>query len=295
MTPLLTFTWPETAISITTVVVLALVVRFVVARMIAAGVKASLRTSEDRRRWLPDRADRLLREIGGVNDSRHAARVRTMGSVLRSALDVVVFVVTVLTVMSILGIPLEPLLASAGIGGIAIAFGAQSLVKDYLSGILMIFEDQFGVGDLIDTGDVTGTVEEVGLRVTRLRDAGGQVWYVRNGEILRIGNQSQGWSTGSVAIPIAYDADAAAAIAVLEKVAEEFDADPQWDGVLLEKPSVAGVDSVTATAATIKVFLKCAPNQQWGAQREFLEQATAALRDAGVKGPAVGPFGTASF
>lgn len=118
--------------------------------------------------------------------------MRTVGSVLLNAIDVILVVLMTLTVLMVLGIPLEPVLAASGIGGIALAFGAQSLVKDYISGILMILEDQFGVGDLIDTGEVVGTVEEVGLRVTKLRDAGGQAWYVRNGEIQRVGNQSQG-------------------------------------------------------------------------------------------------------
>ena len=99
-------------------------------------------------------------------------------------------------ILDVVGLPIGPLLASAGIVGVAVGFGAQSLVKDFLSGIFLILEDQYGVGDLVDTGMGTvGTIEAVGLRVTRLRDGSGVVWYVRNGEILRVGNHSQGWST----------------------------------------------------------------------------------------------------
>ncbi|WP_232547091.1 mechanosensitive ion channel family protein [Propioniciclava soli] len=289
MTPLITFTWPETALEILTVLVVAGIGRLVVARAIKLGVAASLHTADRRREGVTGRAEQILREVSGANDARHVARVKTIGSVLRNALDVVVFVLIVLTILSILGIPLGPLLASAGIGGVAIAFGAQSLVKDYITGILMILEDQFGVGDLIDTGEVTGTVEEVGLRVTRLRDSTGQVWYVRNGEIVRIGNQSQGWSTGSVGVPIAWDEDAARAIDVLQEVVDAVYADPRWQGVLLEKPTVAGVDAVADGAATLRIFAKTAPNQQWGVQRDLLERSTEALRRAGVRAPALRP------
>lgn len=120
-----------------------------------------------------------------------------MGSLLRSVTNVTIAVLTVLTVMAILNIPLTPIpAASAGVGGVALGFGAQSLVKDYLSGIFMIVEDQYGVGDLVDLGEASGTIEDVGLRVTRLRDSSGQVWYIRNGEIVRVGNQSQGLVDG---------------------------------------------------------------------------------------------------
>ena len=157
-----------------------------------------------------------------MSDARHAARMRTLGSVLRSITSVVILSVVVMMVMNVLGLPLAPILTTAGVGGVALGFGAQSLVKDYLSGIFLIIEDQFGVGDLVDTGDVKGTVEDVGLRVTRLRDMTGQIWYVRNGEILRIGNQSQGWSTGTVDVPIASTEDPARAIEVLRAMVKDM-------------------------------------------------------------------------
>ena len=147
----------------------------------------------------------MLAQATGLAHERHRQRTLTMGSLLRSIVTfVVVTLITVLTVMAIVGIPLGPLLASAGVGGVALGFGAQSLVKDFLSGIFMILEDQYGVGDVIDTGEAIGTVEEVTLRVTRLRDASGVIWYVRNGEIIRVGNKSQGWSTAIVDMPVSY-------------------------------------------------------------------------------------------
>lgn len=282
-----TWNWPETPIVIAVTIVLGMVLQWVIVRAIRAGVESSVKRANDRTSTWGSRAERVLGQVAGISTARHAARTRTLGSVLRSLVSVVVTVVVILTIMRILNIPTEPILTTAGIGGVALGFGAQALVKDYLSGIFMILEDQYGVGDLINTGEVTGTVEDVGLRVTRLRDGGGQVWYVRNGEILRVGNQSQGWSTATIDIPIAYDEDAARAIGVLDTVMDEVFADSRWDDVLLEKPSVAGVNEVTGGTMTIRVFAKCAPNQQWGVQRDILERSQYALKQAGVRGPIV--------
>lgn len=287
--PMITFVWPETALTIGVIALVALLTRFGLRRAIRSGVKASVNAA-NRHRTAERRTDRIIGRLAGAADTRHQARVRTMGSVMSNAVDVVVVLVTVLTILRVLGIPLEPLLAASGIGGVALAFGAQSLVKDYISGVLMIFEDQFGVGDLIDTGEVVGTVEEVGLRVTRLRDASGQVWYVRNGEILRIGNQSQGWSLGTIDVPIASTENPAEAIAVLEQVVAEVAADARYADVLLEKPTVAGVHAVQAGVTTLRIFAKTAPNQHWALQRDVLQRAMAALQGAGIKGPAPAPM-----
>ena len=138
---------------------------------------------------------------------RRVQRAETMGSLLKSIASIVIFTVFGITAIAELGYPVGPLIASAGVVGVAVGFGAQSLVKDFLSGIFMIFEDQYGVGDSVDLGEAGGTVEAVGLRVTRLRDVEGTVWYVRNGEILRVGNQSQNWARTVLDIPVALDQD----------------------------------------------------------------------------------------
>jgi small conductance mechanosensitive channel len=234
----------------------------------------------------PDsRAARIMAMATGADNERYEQRISTVSSLLRNLTSIILGAVVVLTIMAVFDIPLAPLLASAGVGGIALAFGAQSLVKDFLSGIFMIMEDQYGVGDLIDTGEVRGTVEEVGLRVTRVRDATGTVWYVRNGEILKLGNQSQGWSTAIIDVPVAYDEDAGKVMGILEQVATEIDADPAFEDVLLEKPTVAGVNSVTATTMSIRMMAKTAPNQHWGLQRTLLERSLTALGKAGVRSP----------
>lgn len=280
--------WPDTLIAIAIIMLVALVAQWLIVRAINLATRTALRRAEDQRREPGTRAQRILAMATGADHERYTQRITTLGSLLRNLTSVVIGVIVILTILSAVNIPLAPLLASAGVGGIAIAFGAQSLVKDFLSGIFMIMEDQYGVGDLVNTGEVTGTVEDVGLRVTRLRDGTGTVWYVRNGEILRIGNQSQGWSTAIVDVPIAYDENAGRAIGILEEVAVQMEGDQEWSDVLLEKPVVAGVNAVTANAMTIRVTAKTAPNQHWGLQRALLERSLTALGRAGVRSPAPG-------
>jgi moderate conductance mechanosensitive channel len=230
----------------------------------------------------------------GLLSERRKQRAETMASVLRSIITGVVLGVALLMILDVVGLPIAPLLASAGIVGVALGFGAQTLVKDFLSGIFLILEDQYGVGDLVDTGlGTTGTVEAVGLRVTRLRDSSGIVWYVRNGEILQVGNHSQGWSTGIVDVSVAYSEDIARVQQIIGAVAQEMAADEEWAAKLLEPPTVAGVESVTGTAVTIRVFAKCAPNEHWSVQRELRERIKRAFDREGVAAPPpVFPTGT---
>ena len=289
MLSLLTWAWPETPLTLVAIVALAILARWLIVRTIRASVDTSLKRARDRNAGQGPRAEQLLAAATGVPSARHEARTRTIGAILRSVTSVVIGVVAALTILETLGAPLGAVIASAGIGGVAIGFGAQSLVKDFLSGIFMIMEDQFGVGDLIDTGEVVGTVEDVGLRVTRIRDASGQVWYVRNGEIIRIGNQSQGWSTGIVDVPVAADEDVARVLSILKAAMDEVYADPKWDAVLLERPDVAGVERMVGNTMSMRIFAKCAPNQHWGVQRDILERSQQALQAAGVRGPVVLP------
>ncbi len=288
-TLVLTWVWPDTAIAIFVVLAGALLGRWLILRGIAMVTQHTLARAQARRAGQTSRADRILAMATGAASERHEQRTATIASLLKNLTSLAMGTLIILTVLAILDVPLAPLLASAGVGGIAIAFGAQSLVKDFLSGIFMILEDQYGVGDVVNTGEVTGTVQEVGLRVTRLRDSTGQIWYVRNGEILRVGNQSQGWSTAIIDVPVAYDEDAAKVISILDEVATEIDADPALADVLLERPTVAGVNAVTGGTMTVRVTAKTAPNQHWGVQRTVLERSVTALTRAGVRGPAILP------
>jgi small conductance mechanosensitive channel len=275
----------DTLISIALVLLITIVGRFLLVRLVRGVTAKALERARTRRAGGGSRADHIIESLTMANHERYTQRAATIGSLVSSLITVLLWVIAVLTIMAIVGIPLGPLLASAGVGGVALAFGAQSLVKDFLSGIFMIMEDQYGVGDLVDTGDIRGTVEDVGLRVTRIRDPSGTIWYVRNGEILRLGNQSQGWSTAIVDVPVAVDENPAKVIAILEEVAEAAEAADELSGELLERPNVVGVNSVTATTMTIRMIAKTLPNQHWGIQRWLLEHSVSALAKAGVRSP----------
>ena len=181
-----------TPLSIVITLVLAVVARWVSHRFIDRVVRNAHDRHEARLKAVRTVGGRTFAEATGYASTRHQQRMATTASVLKSTLTGIIGGSALLMILDLLGLPLAPLLASAGVGGLAIGFGAQSLVKDFFSGVFMIAEDQYGVGDVIDTGTVSGTVEEVTLRITRLRDADGVVWYLRNGEILRVGNRSPG-------------------------------------------------------------------------------------------------------
>jgi len=235
------------------------------------------------------RAARVLSRSGLVDTERQQQRVRTLGSVLRSIASVVVWSIAALMIGQEIGLDMRPVLASAGVGGVALGIGAQSLVKDFLSGMFMMLEDQYGVGDIIDTGEVVGTVEEVTLRVTRLRDMSGVVWYVRNGEIVRVANKTQGWQMGSVDIPVAIDEVPERVIGILDQVVRDVFVDPELAPSMLEQPTVAGVESMQGGTMTIRIFAKCHANEHWRVQREIRERAQVALRHAGIRGPILAP------
>ena len=280
-----------TPLLIITVVAVGLLARFLLHRLINRVVTTATSRRAERIASLPG-AGRALQAVGVAN-VRHVQRTQTMGALLKSITTFVVGGITALTVLSLVGIPLGPMLASASVGGVALAFGAQSLVKDFLSGVFMIVEDQYGVGDVIDTGEVVGTVENVSLRVTQLRDADGMTWYVRNGEIIRIGNKTQGWSTAIVDIAIAYDQDVEKAISVIRDVVSVMDDDGAYKDVLLDEPNVVGVESIANGAITIRIIAKTIANEQFGVQREMRERIKVALDREGVRSPMpmLPPFG----
>lgn len=218
---------------------------------------------------------------------RTEQRAAAIGTLLRSIVAITVWSIALLTILPLLGIDIGPLLASAGVIGVALGFGAQTLVKDYLSGIFMIVEDQYGVGDMVDVGPVIGTVEEVALRFTRLRDPSGVVWYVRNGEILRVANRSQGWTMAIVDIPIAYNEDLDRVRQIVESVAVDMDEDPNYDDLLLGRPMFAGVESVSGEAVIIRITAKAAPEQQVSVARTIRERMKMAFDRAGIVVPVV--------
>ena len=216
---------------------------------------------------------------------RSEQRVVTVAKVLSGMVRAVVWIVVVLIVLGEVGVDLAPLLAGAGIAGIAIGFGAQSLVKDFLSGFFILLEDQYGVGDVINLGDATGAVEGISLRTTRVRSTDGTVWFVPNGEIKRVGNTSMEWSRALIDVQVAYDSDLAEVTRGIGEVAQQFAGDPAWHEAVLEPPEVWGVQAMGPEGLTIRLVVKTAPRQQYAVARELRGRITDRLRRDGVKGP----------
>jgi len=210
-----------------------------------------------------------LQPSTAVAPLRAAARAQTIGLVLRSSASIVIYVLAIMTALSEVGIDLAPLIAGAGIAGVALGFGAQSLVKDFLSGIFMLIEDQYGVGDVIDVGEATGTVEVVNLRTTKLRAVDGTVWHVPNGEIRRVGNMSQQWARALLDVQVAYSTDLDRAQQVVKEVADELWHEDVWRTDILEEPEIWGVESLGASGISIRLVVKTQPGRQWAVSREL--------------------------
>ena len=215
--------------------------------------------------------------------TRRVQRAQTMGSLLKSIVTGVVAAVVGTMMLSEVGVDIAPIVASAGIIGVALGFGSQTLVKDVLSGIFMIFEDQYGVGDVVDLGEASGTVEAVSLRVTRLRDVDGTVWYVRNGEILRVGNMSQNWARTVLDVNVNYDEDLVKVRRVLREIAHDVWDDEDFRNQIIEEPEVWGVQNIGVDGVTMRVTLKTAPMEQWSVAREMRERVLARFAYEGIQ------------
>jgi small conductance mechanosensitive channel len=274
-------------------VILGIVVRFILHRMIDRVVrKAEVGV-------LPDRVGRISRGQGKskgkpmpseatdhrdvVVATRRVQRAKAMGSLLKSVVTGVVVAVFTTMILSELSVDVAPIVASAGILGLAHGFGAQSLVGDFLAGTFMIFEDQYGVGDEIDLGEAVGTVEAVSLRVTRVRDVNGTVWYVRNGEISRVGNMSQNWARTVLDISVSYHEDLVKVRRVLQEVAHDLWEDEDFKGRVIEEPTVWGVEDLGIDGVVVRVALKTAPLEQWSVARTLRERIKSRFDFEGIE------------
>jgi small conductance mechanosensitive channel len=231
------------------------------------------------------KAGEFLADLRPGSNERRKQRAETMGSLLKSITTGVILAIVTVMVLAQLGVNIAPIIASAGIVGIALGFGAQNLVKDLLSGIFMILEDQYGVGDAVDLGEASGTVEAVGLRVTRLRDVNGTVWYVRNGEIIRVGNQSQNWARTVLDITVDYEADLDRVQVILQEEATAMYQDERFHDVIIEQPEVWGVERFDKDGAVVRVVLKTAPMQQWLVARAMRQRVKARFDTEGIRIP----------
>ncbi|KUJ69290.1 mechanosensitive ion channel protein MscS [Streptomyces albus subsp. albus] len=268
-------TWLSIGLRMLLILVIAFVLRTVVRRALTK---------------LIERMNRTAQVVDGtalagllVNAERRRQRSEAIGSVLRSVASFLIMGTAALMLLSTLEINLAPLLASAGVAGVAIGFGARNLVTDFLSGVFMILEDQYGVGDSIDAGVASGEVIEVGLRVTKLRGADGEIWYVRNGEVKRIGNLSQGWATATVDVQVRSDENLDQVRALIGEVGESMAKEEPWNERLWEPVEVLGLDAVYLDSMIIKVSAKTMPGKALGIQRELRWRIKRALDAAGVR------------
>ncbi|HEY7106581.1 MAG TPA: mechanosensitive ion channel family protein, partial [Acidimicrobiia bacterium] len=212
---------------------------------------------------------------------------QTIGAVLRSVAALLIWSIAVLTILDEFDVNLAPLLAGAGIAGIALGFGAQSLVRDFISGLFMLIEDQYGVGDVIDAGLATGTVEALSLRTTRLRDVDGVVWHIPNGAIARVGNESKQWARALLDVGVGYDTDLDRATEVIREAADELRHDPAYADAVLDEPQVLGIESMSTDRILIRVVLRTRPQQQHRVARALRLRVKAALDAAGITVPSV--------
>ena len=210
-----------------------------------------------------------LLERAGLRSDRRRQRAETIGSILRSIGSVIIALLAVMLILEEYRYQLGPIIAGAGIVGVAIGFGSQNIVKDFLSGIFMILEDQYGVGDVVDLGEASGVVEGVGLRTTRLRDVTGTVWYVRNGEIMRVGNRSQGYAQIVLDMPFPYECDVDQASETIKAVADQLVNDDDWMDAVLEEAEVLGIERIGDDGVVLRLTMKTRPPDQWRVAREL--------------------------
>lgn len=241
-------------------------------------------------------AGRSIRSLGSrsplrVASPRSEQRAETLAGVAISMVRIVVWSVAVLLILEEIGLNLGPLIAGASIVGVAVGFGAQSLVKDFFSGFFILVEDQYAVGDVITIAEVTGTVEEIDLRVTRIRAQDGTVWFVPNGEIRKVGNSAKEWARSIVDVIIPNKSDLAAAMAAIAEEAAALAADPAWSEAILEAPEVLGVESLGADNVTVRVSTKTTPAHRAPLARAMRSRISGRLqRDGVVAEPAKRPI-----
>ena len=261
-------------------------VKRVADRNIASGGKKRRLPIPGRGTRQSEEVSRQVEMMNQTQEKRRKSRIKTIAGVFNSAIAIVVWAWAVLAILSAVDVNVGPLIASAGVVGVALGFGAQSLVKDFLSGIFMLLEDQYGVGDTIDVGDgIIGDVEEISLRVTTLRDIDGGLWYVRNGEILRIGNLSDGYAIARLQIPVGLNNDTDEILKIIEEAALEAVHDPKIADLVIEGPTVNGITDIQPDHISYRVSVKTLPGDQWAVQRFSQARVVNALRARGVTMP----------
>ncbi len=236
-------------------------------------------------RRLVRRALLRISDLKPVVDERVEQRTKALTALSSSVISVVVWTIAVLTSLGTLGINLAPLVAGAGIAGVALGFGAQSLVRDFLSGVLMLIEDQYGVGDVIDVAGTIGEVESVSLRTTRLRGVDGTVWHIPNGEITKVGNLSQDWSRIILDVAVAYKSDLNFTQKELAKILKSYSKLPGIKENILEEPEIWGVQNLGDNSIDIRISIKVKAGTQWALTRRLREEVKNHFDEANIEIP----------
>ena len=263
--------WPEfwqqwqTPIRILAILLGTLIARWI----LLASVRRVLNQVENDTNGKLNHPDAKQASQSPIAKARVIQRSRTLASVLSNLITWSLLLFAVGAVLSELGVAVGALVASAGILGAALGFGAQSLVKDLINGLFIIFEDQFGVGDSVDLGEARGVIENVGLRVTQVRDVNGVLWYVRNGEIIRVGNHSQGWSRVILDIPLSYKVNIEKAREVILEAAKELVKDSNFAKRMLGQPEIWGIESITADQVVMRLVQQVGPQDADDVAREL--------------------------
>ncbi|WP_353889784.1 mechanosensitive ion channel domain-containing protein [Galbitalea sp. SE-J8] len=263
-------------ISIVLRLVLQLVIRVTVSRIVT-GVKS--------RQNVEDTAALTASPLVAV---RVVQRTRTIGSLLSSVVTVVIVIVALILVVNTLapGATGAFSLITAALGA-GLGFGAQNIIKDVLNGLFLVIEDQIGVGDVVDTGFATGVVEAVGIRVTQVRDVNGTLWYVRNGEMVRVGNLSQGWSRVILDLAVPYDSDVDLVQKRMLATATALASDPKWVSRIVEKPQIWGIESISSEAVVIRLVIKTTASAKDDVARELRARLKRLLDDMEVRLPSL--------
>ena len=270
--------------------VLILIGAFIVVRIVRSSVERATK------RLAHATSDARLRELAGSErdisedkimeeEARAEARSESISAVVSSVTALIIWVIALLMVIAQFGVSLAPLLAGAGIAGVALGFGAQTLVRDFIAGLFILIEDQYGVGDYIDVGEANGQVQRMTLRITSLRDQNGNLWHIPNGEIKAVANKSQVWARALLDLEVAYESDLREAQQIIADVADAVWEDGAFDGAILEPPEVWGIQNLGADGVAIRLVVKTVPASQWAVERELRLRIKEAFDGAGVEMP----------
>jgi small conductance mechanosensitive channel len=231
------------------------------------------------------RFEKVVLKQEGVVPSETEKRAKTLGRIIQTGLMAVILAVALMMIIKELGLDIGQIIAGAGIIGLAVGFGAQSLVKDMINGFFILMEDQYRVGDVVNVAGVGGVVEEMSLRTTVLRDLEGKVHFIPNGSISTATNMTKEWSRALLDIGVAYKEDVDEVMRVLKDIGEDMQKDPKYQQVILEPIQILGVNDFADSAVVIKVMFKTLPIKQWDVAREFRRRVKKTFDEKGIEIP----------